>query len=384
MEQLPSSFRGPVNQTLTTPEIDRRCREYMDWALSALRDQGLEAMVTGTGDFDQAADRLALLRPQMRRFHTALARDTGTYVQWRKRMEIYDVHPTMTASLMRLGSKSKIPGSIFRRLRHLNPYVSIPGTVPVTHNGGYPGRIFGFYVSGMLSGKHPLVPGVELPETARMTHGGYPATLLDVHDKAANALQVTLTSEVLDQAGQNVVDIDLCRLVLPMTEDFTLEELVKKVASSGFSWWGEGGSTAPAPEQVERPYLTVMARTAVSHLLYACSRTVEITDPPVRGSDIKRKKGKPKPGKQRSRIHPVGYKMGAAIENSMRQAARQAESAEPSATTGRRMPPHIRAPHSHLYWVGPGRQEADIKFLDQIPVNLDTAKPDTATIHPVK
>jgi hypothetical protein len=200
-------------------------------------------------------------------------------------------------------------------------------------------------------------------------------------------LQVTLTSEVLDRSERNVLDLDMCRLVLPMTEDFTLEGLVEAVADSGFSWQ-QSGAEAPsarsAREKTERPYLTTMARTAISHLLYACSRTVEIADPPVRGSDIKRKKGKTKPARQRSRIHPVGYRMGAAIQDSIRRAQERREKAEPGEGTGRKMPPHIRAPHSHLYWVGPGRQEADIKFLDQIPVNISDDEPEVATIHPMK
>lgn len=383
MEQLPISYRGPVDHSLTAQKIDKRCREYMEWGLARLEEKGLDAVAAGTGDYDQAADRLARLSPSLRRFHTALARDVSAYLQWRKSMEIYDTHPAVTASLMRLGSKSRIPGATFRRLRHRNPYIAIPGTVPVTHGGGHPGRVHGFYVSGMLSGKHPLPTGVTLPDRATMTHAGFPAVLLDTQDKAANALQVTLTSEVLNSTERDVLDFDLCRLTIPLTKDFTLEELVEEVAASGFSWW-TAEDYPDIQQDVERTYLTTMARVAISHLLYACSRTAEIADPPVRGSDIKRKKGKPKPTKQRSRIHPVGYRMGAAIESSVRRAAEQRQAGEPGPGTGRRMPPHIRAPHSHLYWVGPGRQEAEIKFLDQIPVNLSDDQTETATIHPMK
>lgn len=377
--------RGPVIQSLSSQQIDGRNRAYMEWALLKLREANLETLASGTGDYDKAADRLETMRPGLARFHSALARDASTYLHWRRGMEVYDVHPAMTASLMRMGSKSKIPGSIFRRLRHLNPYFSIRGTVPVVHGEGDPGRIFGFYAVGAISGKYPLVPGINPPDHVVTTHAGYPATLLDTYDKAANALQVTITSEVLERSQRNVIDLDMCRLVLPMTKDFTLEELVEEVASSGFSWWQPGTGTArPSREKIERPYLTTMAKTAISHLLYACSRTVEITDPPVRGSDIKRKKGKAKPAKQRSRIHPVGYRMGAAIEDSVRRAQQQQRADEPTEATGRKMPPHIRAPHSHLYWVGPGRQEAEIKFLDQIPVNIGGEEPEAITLHPMK
>ncbi|GAA5533819.1 hypothetical protein [Deinococcus aluminii] len=42
-----------------------------------------------------------------------------------------------------------------------------------------------------------------------------------------------------------------------------------------------------------------------------------------------------------------------------------------STGSGRTMPPHLRAPHPHGYWTGPGRNLYEIRFLDFIPVNMD-------------
>lgn len=35
------------------------------------------------------------------------------------------------------------------------------------------------------------------------------------------------------------------------------------------------------------------------------------------------------------------------------------------------MPPHLRAPHPHGYWVGEGRRRFELKFVDFVPVNMD-------------
>lgn len=52
--------------------------------------------------------------------------------------------------------------------------------------------------------------------------------------------------------------------------------------------------------------------------------------------------------------------------------------ADPAAptSTGRRMPPHLREPHLHGYWTGPGRTRYELHFLDFIPVNMDSEGPE--------
>jgi hypothetical protein len=95
------------------------------------------------------------------------------------------------------------------------------------------------------------------------------------------------------------------------------------------------------------------------------------------------KPGKPKGGakpRKPAKMHQVGYRTGARIEDIVRRIAQQRAA---GVATGVRLPPHIRAAHAHLYWVGPGRKEIDIKFLDPIPVNLKDDDGSTATVHPM-
>lgn len=52
--------------------------------------------------------------------------------------------------------------------------------------------------------------------------------------------------------------------------------------------------------------------------------------------------------------------------------------ADPAAptSTGRRMPPHLREPHLHGYWTGPGRTRYELRFLDFVAVNMDSEGPE--------
>lgn len=55
----------------------------------------------------------------------------------------------------------------------------------------------------------------------------------------------------------------------------------------------------------------------------------------------------------------------------VQQTQRHGAQATPGTPTGRTMPPHLREPHLHGYWVGEGRTQYEVKFLDFIPVNMD-------------
>lgn len=55
----------------------------------------------------------------------------------------------------------------------------------------------------------------------------------------------------------------------------------------------------------------------------------------------------------------------------VQQSQGQGAHATSGVPTGRTMPPHLREPHLHGYWVGEGRTQYELKFLDFIPVNMD-------------
>ena len=62
-------------------------------------------------------------------------------------------------------------------------------------------------------------------------------------------------------------------------------------------------------------------------------------------------------------VFALGTAYRAAIERWEQEQA--IERGEP---TGRTVRPHVRRPHAHLYWTGPGRQAPRVRFLLPIPV----------------
>ena len=70
----------------------------------------------------------------------------------------------------------------------------------------------------------------------------------------------------------------------------------------------------------------------------------------------------------------------------VRQAlVRYADAQEPANDpdwSGKKMRPHVRAPHPHLYWTGPGRSVPVVKYLGPVVVNGGTKK--TPSIQPVQ
>lgn len=352
--------------------------EYKLWTLGL---HSLVALQPENSTVREASRRLdSVIDRQLHRTVVDTIRDVAPYVHWRQTREIYEVHPSMTRALAGMSSKTVIPGSIFRRLRHPNPlFITTAGT-PFTHPDGYPGRVLGFFVTGAFANGYPKAgdEDTRVTEPDGKLADRRAAVLLDTHDPQANALHAVVVSEVLNAERAVLLDIDMCHLTLPMTTDFTLDGLVEEIGQGGFRY---AQAMEPPVEGGLDGYLGSMARFVITHLLYACSRTSEIGDgkndrPPARQRKGKAGQRPEKPAK----VHKVGYRVGAKIEDNMRWAREQRES---GASTGRRLPPHMRAAHAHLYRVGQGRREIDIKFLDPIPVNMKDDDGVTATLHPM-
>lgn len=383
-------IRVPAREKLNPYYINDTVRQYMEAAEYKLRKNKMFGLVTGLDSDDAAgaADRLMKIRdPRVQSLLADTVRDSIPFQYWKEIREIYDVHPSMTGALMNMGSSATIPGSVFRRLRHPNPFFTVSGGPKLWHVDGNPGRIIGFYVTGAIANEYPRVDGGELsfkelngPGTAFKKDGRRAALVRGTHEPFNNALHVMVISEVLSADRLQVLDFDICHLTIPMTSDFTLAELVSEVSGSGFRW-AQGMQGPVVHLGAIENYLQTIARVTVSHLLYACSRTSEIGEgkndrPPARPGKGKSGARPRKPGK----VHPVGYRIGAKIEENMRWVREQREAGIP---TGRKLPPHMRAAHTHLYRVGPGRREIDIKFLDPIPVNMKDDDGATATVHPI-
>lgn len=381
-------IRVAARDELTTYYINDTVRQYMEAAESRVREFKLFGLVSGL-DSDgagTASDRLAAIKDrQLQGLIAETIRDVIPFQHWKESREIYEVHPAMTESLMKMGSSVKIPGEIFRRLRHPNPFFTLTDGADFLHADGKPGRVLGFYVCGAVANHYPKSEGTELsfklldgkPGTAFKRSDQRSSIVRSTHDSNVNALHVMVVSEVLSPDKKMVVDFDVCHLTIPLTLSFTLDELVNEIVIGGFRWT-EAMKGPQIHVSAMGIYLKTMARVTVAHLLYACSRTSEI-DEGKNDRPPGRKKAGVKPRKP-AKVHRVGYRIGSRIEDATRKIRDQRAA---GISTGATLPPHMRAAHAHLYRVGPGRKEIEIKFLDPIPVNMKNDDGVTATVHPM-
>jgi hypothetical protein len=316
-------------------------------------------------------DRFA---PEGKRRLKNMGADLRPYLLWEKHRQTYEPHPAMTAELVKLKADVTIPAGVFHRLIHPNPWFLFTDDAPtVIHADGRQGRLMGAIVTGALSPRYRNDGSRGIP--ADMPQGG--AILMDTHDEDANALHALVFSEVWTEDGTAIEQYDMCHLTIPTVGTFTLEELVDQVVDSGFAWTAD--LKAKAPQDRQRAYLKTCARAAVAHLLYASSRTVEIeTKPRAIRPPVKRKPGEPKMPKS-PRVMRMGWVTGTAIADRTRRPA----AGHPASGTGKSRRPHIRGAHLHLYRVGPGRQEVELKWLDPIPVNAGKDDGRTITNHPM-
>lgn len=322
-----------------------------------------------------ALDRQMLnVKPEYRSQFHAMGQDLRPYRVWERFRETYEPHPALTRALVDMKSGTKIPGEIFQRLKHPNPAFLLTAAPAVQMPVGQPGRVLAVFVSGAVSKRRQReTDNVKLSDIAP----GNDSILLDTHDPHVNSFHLTVVSEVHNADGTQVDDLDYCHLTIPITGQFTLDELARVTADGGFNW----EIAREAGEDLRYQYLLGVSRIAISHLLYACSRTTEVDDKPrASRPPAKRKPGQPKPPVA-ARVRRMGWRIGATIQDTVRRIAAQ----EPVSTgMGRKKAPHMRGAHLHTYLVGPGRQEIEMKWLDPIPVNMNCDDGATITKHPMK
>jgi hypothetical protein len=311
--------------------------------------------------------KIQRINPQYRNHVITMGQDVRPYQIWERYRETYEPHPALTRALVDMKADTRIPAGVLQRLHHPNPLFLLPGAPPITFADGHSGRVVALFVIGAVSKRRQkpgdrTVLGDDAPDGASL--------LLDTHDEDINAYHVMTISEVHDPTGKLVVDWDWCHLTMPVKEEFTLDELARVTVDGEFRWT----ATREPSDDALHAYLLAVSRIAVSHLLYACSRTVELDGKPrASRPPVKPKKGEPKPPAS-ARMRRMGWKLGAAIEDSVRRMHPRT----PGTGTGKSRAPHMRGAHLHTYLVGPGRQEVDIKWLDPIPVNM--AKDDGVTV----
>lgn len=133
---------------------------------------------------------------------------------WRRTRIIYAIHPDMLTELT--GSTSAImPGEVFRRLPHTNPFVVFPEPLPVVLTDERPGKLHGFYVYGTTGAP-----------------GGEKRRFLTTDDPDTTSIGLMFMASVHDDRG-NLIDWDTTRISFPVNvERFDVADTVRTVVEN--------------------------------------------------------------------------------------------------------------------------------------------------------
>ncbi len=301
-----------------------------------------------------------------------MAFDAAHMALWRRGRVVYDIDPDLWGSLSNWKTTTRLPAGLFRRLPHPDPFIAFP--VPLRspmkdskHGGAYMETV-GCFVNGrtylQCSDHGELGPLSQVSTHAPTANGNLGLLMVSVPHYADG------TTIMAPLGGP---DLAINRVSLRVAErEATLAELVAGIYER-YDWYSASGQVQEA--------LGEMIRATVGALVYLCSRTAEVEQTKAVGKLAARRLGGggSKGPVKAPNVYQVGYRVG-----SMLRRARVERTRFDGPPTGRVMPPHIRAAHPHLYRVGVGRQEIELKWLDPIRVNMPDDDAGVTTVIPVK
>jgi len=251
---------------------------------------------------------------------------------WRLTQGIYRYDEEIYQSLLSTKIDEKIPCDVFLRLPEWCVYIETPGQVFLNF------ELFGFFCFAEC-----------LEEQDKKLH-----FLLDTPDGIFH-IPLQLRDTVSESLNAFV-------------KFFTLNQELDKIK-------GEH------KESMKQGYKEVLKLLPL--VLYLCSKEPEILlnnqQPEFKRPVPKKIKGGLKHfDAERPKNYEVGYRIGKFIKeyNQNRSSG--------STGTGMSIAPHIRKAHWHLYWIGKGRTNYDIKWLPPTPVNIKDDDDIITTIREVK
>lgn len=260
---------------------------------------------------------------------------------WEKKGRLaYDVHPEMANSLYRSDVKGTVPGSLFARLRHINPAIPLPHPWPVNFGDGQEGLIRAYFLTGRIgrafcpttdrrSEGLCLVPWIEtVPGTPHFKNVATPVFSLPV-----------------------------------MKGPFTLNDIVKDTYQ-----WNNIDEEALSAKQLyqSRRIAKQIVPGALTLLTYLCCKNADIEDrPPVQS----RGKRTQLPDRDPYYIR-VGWYIGPKLHASRARANGRMRDGI-SVPSGVEYGPQHRVGHMRTVWVGPGRQKDESVWIDPYWTKLD-------------
>ncbi len=263
----------------------------------------------------------------------------GALAAWRTTQGIYEIHPAIRAAIEETQLEGAIPVDVLHRLPEWCVYVRTPG---MRFGDADAAGFFAYLEADANTGREELRLVVDCPP---ILHGIIPVHLdrggLEIGVAAAKA-----------EAARNAIGTDMEGAVGALPSSATMAAVL-----------------APM----------------VNLVLYVCAENSEIRDrngrreKPTNPGPIRTGRG--------ARLFPpdhpttwdVGSRTGAALE------AASAAEGEPRGGTHAAPRAHIRRAHWHHYWTGPREhQQASLRWLAPIAVNVSEERPLVPTIRPVK
>jgi hypothetical protein len=284
--------------------------------------------------------------------------DQVTGALWEQSKIIYLLDEAMWAALASTEPSGPIPGDVFRRLPHPDPYVAFPTPYSTTAANGDVILVDGMWVGG----KATSPDGDYLTSTADPNITGI-VLLFNGYVADPRTGQRT-TCSIVDAKGtaRATYDAVLSRSTVLIT-DSTLEDHIHGVlARAGQT--NARSSAALAAMTLPENSVSELMRRAVITLVYLCSDSNDIVRE-TPGVNTRKDRRREKRQDSAITVYEVGYRIGAALRRH-REATTTA--GEP---TGRTVRGHLRAAHFHTYRVGEGRRDSIVRWLSPIPVKLN-------------
>ena len=214
---------------------------------------------------------------------------------WQQHRIVYSIDPDLWAELGDSEDSQVIPGGLFTRLPHPDPFIAFPEPLVVPLDDQQQVRMRGFFVTGRDDVGHCTTANPATDGNLMLLFGGEVESLQGKPVMAAPGLQ----------------DIIWNRCTLQNDKDRTLIAHHSAIASrfqhgTGKSYGGRFDATVvPA------------LRRAMSLLVYLCATNAELRPLPARPAGKSRGKGAPKPPK----VVAVGYQTGAVLRAHRRSAS---------------------------------------------------------------
>jgi hypothetical protein len=254
---------------------------------------------------------------------------------WRREGRVaYDVHPEMANSLYRSDLKGKLPGSIFSRIRHINPMIPLPHPWPVNFSSGIQGLIRAYFLTGRVG-------------------RAFCATT----DERSEGLCIV---PWIDTEPNAPTYHDILTPVFPlpsMDEAFTLDDMI----AGSYQWHGVADGTKDSRKLIKQ-----ILPGALTLLSYLCCKNADIEKPPPAPNRGKRRQAPPR----EPHYVRVGWYIGPKLHAAKSRTVGRTRDGV-SIPSGVEYGPQHRVGHTKTVWVGPGRKRGEIVWVDPYWTKLD-------------